>query len=605
MGLVRYLVTFPRPGAHLIHVRLEFVAAEGCHLTLPAWTPGSYLIREYARNVRTLRADHRATKVAKDRWQVSAPAGAAVAVDYTIYAHELSVRTAHHDATHAFLHPAQVFLVPEGHAGPFQITLELPPRWTALSLAADPKTQEHHAPGRFTLELPDLDSLYDTPIEAGELTTGVLPAPCEHVRVATWGEPLPEFVRVRLARVVAEVERAWPERPYRSYTYVVHAVGGARGGLEHLHGSVLGVDPEGLAPAIRRVLAGASGPDDEADAGVVDFLELASHELFHAWNVKRLRPRELGPFDYQRENYTRELWVAEGFTSYYDALLVLRSGEVGVGAHLGRLAAAIGRLRDAPGRLVQSVRDASFDAWIKLYRPQDDSPNASVSYYLKGGLVALCLDLWVREAAPEGRSLDDVLALLWRRLPAPLRGASEAAKILEYPGFSLEDLEATIAEIAARPIPDEIRGMWRDAAELDFSRLAQLGLRLGEKPAAPGAIELGFTVQDRGGAPWVEHVFSDTPAELAGLAPGDELVAARACEGTWRRLRSARTARVWEGILPGQPAELLVARRDRLHPLSLVFRPARGAPTLDRLADAEPAARQRFEAWSRRPWSAP
>jgi predicted metalloprotease with PDZ domain len=608
---VAYRISFPQPGAHLIHVRLELVAGgEICQLWMPAWSPGSYVIREYARNIRAIAASvggaaREITKVSKDRFSIRTQPGERVAVDYTIYAHDLSVRTAHHDATHAYLHPPQLFLVPDGYTGPFTVRVELLPGWTAISLAADPARQERHAPGEFAVDLPDLDALFDTPIEAGVLEITALPTPCEHVRLAVWGEPLPAFVLPRLARVVDQVERFWPARPYDRYTFLVHAAVGARGGLEHLAGSVLGVEPDSLAPAARRVEAGDLERDDDSEAGVYDLLELASHELFHAWNVKRLRPRALGPFDYTRENYTRELWIAEGFTSYYDGLLVLRSGEISVKAHLARLAESIGRLRDTPGARVQSLEDSSFDAWIKLYRPQDDSPNASVSYYLKGSLVALLLDLWLRELRPAGPGLDGVMAELWRRGPGRLdtRGPS-TENVYLFPGFTIEDIERVLAEQSGLgEVPDAIRALWSRATDLDFGALATVGLRLSEKPVQPGLVELGFTTQDRGGAPWVEFVRTDSPAERAGLAPGDELLAVRRGDGPWVRLRTARAARAWDRLQPGAPAELLVSRRERVLTIPIQFAAARGAVQVERIADAEPTARARFEAWSGRRWS--
>lgn len=611
MDLVAYRISFPQPGAHLIHVRLELAAAgEICQLWMPTWSPGSYVIREYARNIRAITASvdgtpREITKITKDRFSLDTAPGERVCVEYTVYAHDLSVRTAHHDATHAYLHPPQLFLVPDGHPGPFTVAVELLPGWSAVSLAADPAQQERRTDTLFTVDLPDLDALFDTPIEAGLLSIEPLPAPCEHIRLAVWGEPLPAFVLPRLARVVDQVERFWPARPYDHYTFLVHAAVGARGGLEHLAGSVLGVEPESWAPAARRVRAGNLERDDDSETGVYDLLELASHELFHAWNVKRLRPRALGPFDYGRENYTRELWIAEGFTSYYDGLLVLRSGEISVKAHLNRLAESIGRLRDTPGRRVQSLEESSFDAWIKLYRPQDDSPNASVSYYLKGSLVALLLDLWLRELRPNGTGLDGVLAELWRRGPGRLdtRGPS-THNTYSYPGFRTEDLELILGEQSGLgDIPGVLRALWREPADLDFGALAGLGLRLSEKPVQPGLVDPGFTTQDRGGAAWVEFVRTDSAAERAGLASGDELLAARRVDGPWLRVRSTRLARVWDHLEPGAPAELLVSRRERVLTIPLQFAAARGALQIERIADADAPARARFEAWSGRRWS--
>ena len=607
-GLVaRYQISFPRPGAHLVAVRLEFVAppesaaSAAPQVWMPAWTPGSYLVREYARNVREITATVDGATVTpfkqdKDTWEIPARPGQTIVVDYTIYAHELSVRTAHHDATHAFLHPAQIFLLPHDATGPFHVDLDLPADWTAISLAADPDRQEIHTPGRFSLTLGDLDALLDTPIEAGLLHHIDLPAPAAHVRLAVWGEPPPACVLPRLARVIAATEQTWPVRPYDRYTFLVHAVVGAGGGLEHLHGSVLGLDPE--------TLAGADDPrpaadPDERDAGVQDFLELAAHELFHAWNGKRLRPVALGPFDYRRENYTRELWLVEGLTSYYDRLIVLRSGEMPVKSFLKRTAADLVRLAGVPGRLVHALQDSSFDAWIKLYRPQDDSPNASVSYYLKGALVGLVLDLWLRSERPEGDGLDAVLAALWTRAAIP----KSTNKLYTIPGFTTEDFIQCLTTVAGAPPPPWLRAQWESPGELDLRGLATVGLHLTEKPGE--TLDLGLVTQDRVGALWVQHVLAGGPAERAGVAPGDELLAARHPDLPWLRLRSARLAAVHRQLRPDRPVELLVSRRERVHTLTLPPLSTRGTPTLERHAEAPEAARICFERWARRPWNHP
>ena len=575
---------------------------------MAAWTPGSYLVREYARNIRSLRAEvdglpADCSKHSKDTWRIAALPGQRVRVDYSVYAHELSVRTAHHDATHAFLHPAQIFLIPTSVPGPFKVELDLPSGWQAVSLAAGSETR---GPGRFAVELPDLDTLLDTPIEAGELTICHLAAPCEHVRVAVWGEPLPALVLARLVPVITQVEATWPTRPYATYTFVIHAVLGAAGGLEHLHGSVLGVDPERFAPAVRRATAPepATGEPGDADDGVLDFLELAAHELFHAWNGKRLRPAALGPFDYHRENHTRELWLVEGLTSYYDRLLVLRSGQMPVATFLKRLGEDLARLAAVPGRHQQSLAEASFDAWIKLYRPQDDSPNASVSYYLKGSLVGLLIDLWLRSERPESDGLDDVMATLWRRASEHLDWSIPAQKIYTYPGYETKDFIQALTERAGAPPPAWLRAGWERPGELDLSTgLAAVGLHLTEKPGEPGALELGLVLQDRGGALWVQHVLAGTPAEAAGVAPGDELLAARPVGGPWLRLRATRAQRVWDQLRPEQPVELLLVRRERVLEVGLSFAPARGVPRIERLAEAPELARTNFHRWTRRSWN--
>lgn len=599
--VARYQISFPRPGSHLVHVRLEFTAGPNCRVWMPAWTPGSYLVREYARNVREIAATvdgapAEPSKLSKDTWQLPAHEGQLVVVDYTVYAHELSVRTAHHDATHAFLHPSQIFLLPDPATGPFHVDLLLPPAWTAISLAADPDRQEVRADGHFSLTVPDLDALLDTPIEAGELHITDLPAPSAHVRLAVWGEPLPASVLPRLATIVAATERTWPARPYDRYTFLVHAAVGAGGGLEHLNGSVLGLDPETLASADA---PRPGGDPDERDSGVQDFLELAAHELFHAWNGKRLRPVALGPFDYRRENYTRELWLVEGLTSYYDRLIVLRSGEMPVRSFLKRTAADLARLATVPGRLVQSIADASFDAWIKLYRPQDDSPNASVSYYLKGSLVGLVIDLWLRSERPEGDGLDAVIADLW----ALGKISNDSEKLYTIQGFTVAEFIHSLTTHAGTAPPPWLRAQWDSPGELDLRGLASVGLHLTEKPG--DTLDLGLVVQDRGGAAWVQHVLAGGPAEVGGVAPGDELLALRHPGGVWLRLRSARLAVVNRQLRQDHPVEVLLTRRERVSTVTLPPLAIRGTPVLERHAEAPEAARICFERWTRRSWNDP
>jgi len=607
--MVTYQISFPAPGAHLVQVRLEFAAPpaseDGCAVWMAAWTPGSYLVREYARNLRTITAtvDEQPVtpgKLRKDTWRIPALPGQRVCIDYSVHAHELSVRTAHHDPTHAFLHPAQIFLIPAGIAGPFAIEVALPSGWDAISLCADPDA-ERRSPGRFALELPDLDTLLDTPIECGILQQVTLAGPAAHFRVAVWGESLPALVLRRLPAVLAQVEATWPTRPYERYTFIVHAAVGAAGGLEHLFGSVLGVDPERFAPAIRH--DGAAADPGEADDGVLDFLELAAHELFHAWNGKRLRPAALGPFDYHGENYTRELWLVEGLTSYYDRLCVLRSGQMPVATFLRRLAADLGRLAQIPGRHVQSIAEASFDAWIKLYRPQDDYPNASISYYLKGSLVGLLVDLWLRTQTPAGDGLDAVLADLWRAAIDSNGGCSTAENIYKFSGYTAEDFIECLTRHAGASPPAWLRAAWDQPGELDLSVLAHVGLDLSQQPGVHNALELGFTFQDRGGSPWVQYVLAGSPAEAAGLATGDELLAARPAGAAWLRLRTARMPRVWDHLRPGEPAELLVSRRERVETIQLRFEATRKTPELKRVEAPSTEVQENFRRWTRRSWN--
>ncbi len=595
MRPARYRFSFPQPSTHLIHVELSFrTHSQRSRLWMPAWTPGSYLIREYARNIRTIAATGpdgpiAVEKIGKDEWQVVTQPGVDVLVRYTVYAHELSVRTAHHDGTHAYLHPAQVYLLSADHAGGhFELALELPPGWTCATLLPRQHRPTADLHGVIQLIADDLDMLLDSPIEVGIMARYRVPEPARDTDVVVWGEPIDEAILPKLARVVNTVERFWGHRPFEHYDFLLHHVVGATSGLEHKHGTVVGADPDALA-ADREPRAEAQQPSRPGDA-TLDFLELCAHELFHAWNGKRLRPNALGPFDYRKENYTRELWIVEGLTSYYDALLCLRSGEMPIDAYLERMSKAIARLEAVPGRLVHALADASFDAWIKLYRPQEDSANASVSYYLKGALVGFSLDCWLRKIDPEGAGLDAFMRALYDL------GAGER-------GYTLAQAEQLLERIAGAPLPSEITALWRCPGELPFAQLSAIGLELRRKEAPPGAVHLGFTSDERRGSLWVQTVEAGTPVEAAGLAPGDELIAVRGADEQTARVRAPHLGRAFHHVRPGEPLCLLVSRRDRIVELGVGgLESKKGEPQLAKLAGPSEASKAGFQRWSEQPW---
>ncbi len=509
---------------------------------MPVWTPGSYLVREYSRHVSRVTARGASggpvpvAKTAKNTWRVDASPGERVVVSWVVYGHELTVRTNHVDSDHAFLHPAATYLYVRGREPePVEVRVEAPEGWrttTSLPLAGD---------GSYRAE--DLDHLLDSPLEIGPhrmLTFEVNTVP--H-RVALVGQGNADLERLAedLPRVCgAAADLFAGEIPPDAYTFIFHILEGAGGGLEHRDGSVCGFPPFSFRPE-RRYLRQ---------------LSLIAHEYFHLWNGKRIRPRELGPFDYTRENPTRLLWVAEGFTSYYQWIILRRAGLAAVPEVLDELALLVRTLGETPGREVEPVAEASFDAWIKLYRPDENTRNSTVSYYLKGALVALALDLEIRDATEGDRSLDDVMRSLWslhRSRPAE--------------GYTEEELRAMLGEAAGRRLDREVDEWVHTTAPLPLEALLEkVGLRLtaGGGPGEEREAWLGITTREERGAVLVREVLRDSPAAAGGLAPGDELVA---FDG-WRlgpladRLGERR---------PGEEVRLTVTRRGRLREVRVVL----------------------------------
>ena len=396
-SLMRYRVSMQHPHSHLFEV--EAVLADpgpSPVLAMPVWTPGSYLVREFARHVEGIEADDGAgrklpvVRLDKHRFRVEAGGAAQVRVRYRVYANELTVRTAHLDGTHGFWNGANLFLYAEGRVDePVELTVEPPPGWRVA-------TAMDGGPTRFTAR--DYHELVDSPVEVGTHALATFEALGKRHEVAISGRghvDLPRFA-ADLKKIVEHLGGLMGGLPYERYLFIVHLTDKRRGGLEHERSTTLAVARTAFFPR----------------ESYEETLALAAHEFLHLWNVKRLRPAALRPYDYSREQYTRLLWWFEGVTSYYDRLTLVRTGlgeAKGWLKHLGEEWTGLSR---QPGAGKMSLEEASLTAWVKYYRPDENSPNSAVSYYQKGELVALCLDLALRRA---GGSLDDLLRGLHAR----------------------------------------------------------------------------------------------------------------------------------------------------------------------------------------------
>lgn len=570
-----FTVRFPAPERHTIEVEARAtVPADGSlELMMAVWTPGSYLVREYARHLETISAqgpagdDLRVTKVAKNRWRVAAPAGERVTVRYRLYAHELSVRTNFVDPDFALLNGAPTFLVPAAAGGPtpgaFTVHLELPDRWTRVATTLPAAAAPHG------YRAANYDQLVDSPIYAGSGTLreqaidGVVHALLDEGGDHFWHG---ERALADLGKIATTHRNLFGGAfPYPRYLFLNLLVE-IDGGLEHADSTVL---------MASRWQAGTR-------KGYLDWLALASHEHFHAWNVKRLRPVELGPFDYEREVHTESLWIAEGLTSYYDELQIHRAGLMTREEYLERLSDQLESFATTPGRLVQPLTAASWDAWIKFYRPDENSPNSRISYYQKGALVGLLLDVEIRRATAGAKSLDDVLRAAWRRFAGDR-------------GFRSEEFRALISEVAGTDLSGLLT-RWLDTTEdLDFAPvLAFYGLRY----EAPDDDELpagwlGAETKVEDGRLLVAKVLADGPAARAGLAAGDEILALDGYRVPVRDFDDRL-----EAFRPGQTTRVLVARRERIVELSVTFGEDPGDRwNLEADPEASPEAQARLAAW--------
>ena len=543
-------------------------------LSLPAWIPGSYLVREFARHLSGLKASQcrrevALTQIDKHTWEADCSGRGALTLSWRVYAFDSSVRCAWLDVQRGFFNGTGVFLRAEGReADEHRVTLgALPEGWQVATGLPEV------APGEWSA--PDYDALIDHPFELGAFWRGRFTA-CgtEHEFVVAGA--LPGFDGERLladTKKICEAQiRFWHGRddgcdppPFERYVFMLNATDDGYGGLEHRNSTAL--------ICTRRDLP-RRGDASSAD-GYVTLLGLISHEYFHTWNVKRLKPREFAAYELQRENYTRLLWFFEGFTSYYDDLFLVRTGLIDEARYLRLVARTANQVLGTPGRRVQSAAAASFDAWVKYYRPDENSANATVSYYTKGAQIALCLDLTLR-AAGRG-SLDEVMRELWR--------ASGGGPIGE------DDILAALRRVGRRDFAPEIAAWVHGTDELPLAELLPaLGVDLRrERPLLQQ--RLGARLNEATAGLKVQSVLAGGLAEAAGLSAGDEILAL----GDWRVVKPE------DLTLYGafeQPLPLLVARDRRLLHLTLPQgREVEGAVALSLQGKPAAAVRRRREAW--------
>ncbi len=576
--LIEYRIVPFNPRAHLYRVTLVVRKPDprGQKLVLPAWIPGSYMIRDFARNIVSIGASCEGqpvtlTKLDKHSWQADPVAGA-LTVTCEIYAWDLSVRGAHLDSTHGFFNGTSVFLRVAGQEDvPVTVVMEAPPADEAsgwkLATSMLPRSTDDHGFGLY--EAPDYERLVDHPVEMGDFREiGFDAAGVPHRMVFT-GRLLnidEDRLRRDLSAICSHHANFFGELPIDRYLFLTMVTGDGYGGLEHLDSTALMCKREDL-------------PFPEMGKPTKDyrnFLGLCSHEYFHLWNVKRIRPRILKEADLSEEVHTQLLWAFEGITSYYDDLALVRSGCIDAESYLELLAATVTRVMRGSGRLRQSVAQSSFDAWTRFYKQDENAPNAIVSYYSKGALAALGLDITLREATADQACLDDFMRLLWQKHGKTGIGVEET------------DLETLAAELAGRSLEDFFDHVIHGTEDLPLEAWFQsLGIGYRLRPArsledwgssglstdedSPRHV-LGARYRQQGDFVELTQVYDEGPAQACGLSAGDRLVAIGGIQVTASGLQK---------LLDRQAAmsavEVQAFRRDELMTFSLPLR----APTAD------------------------
>ena len=589
---VEYRIRPANPGAHLFEVSctVHEPDPQGQVFSLPAWIPGSYMIREFARNIVSLSAQADGepcalVKLDKHTWRARCrPGTRTLTLHYEVYAWDLSVRSAHLDTTHGFFNGTSVFLAVAGRTEePCVVTIDRPEadacRHWKLITALPP---EHGRPGeacRFgRFRAADYDELIDHPVEMGEFTLARFEAAGVPHDVALTGRHDCDLDRLcaDLARICEwQIGLFGKPAPVDYYVFLTMVVGDGYGGLEHRASTAL-ICSRGDLP-----WKGMEGLPEAYKT----FLGLCSHEYFHTWNVKRIKPAAFTPYDLGRENHTRLLWAFEGFTSYYDDLALVRSGVIGVDDYLELLAKTISNVMRGSGRLKQSVAESSFDAWTKYYRQDENAPNAIVSYYAKGALIALALDLQLR-AGSEGRaSLDDVMRLLWQRHGLTGVGVPEDGIYAAVREVGGDGLGARLARWLERTVEG------RD--DLPLARLLKAMAVTLDASVASAAPVLGWKLGGNGEAK-VLNVYDGGPAQAAGVSAGDVVVAVDGLKVAGAKAMDDMLAR----RRAGDELTLHVFRRDELMSFRLVLAAAPADKfSLKRADRARPEARKLRKGW--------
>jgi predicted metalloprotease with PDZ domain len=593
MKPIRYSIVPKQPAAHLFEVTVTVADPDpaGQRFMLPVWIPGSYMVREFARNIVTLRAFNEAgrkvriEKADKHTWQAAQVSGA-LTLRYEVYAWDMSVRAAHLDDTTGFFNGTSVFLAVAGHEeAPCLVDIQKPTgaayrSWRVATALPEARGTKRYGFGEYSAQ--NYDELVDHPVTLGEFALASFKAHGVPHDIVIAGR----VVALDMARLAANLKRICEAQialfepkskkaPLERYVFMTQAVSDGYGGLEHRASTALICNRTDLPVEGR----------PQATEGYRTYLGLCSHEYFHTWNVKRIKPAAFAPYDLTRENYTSLLWLFEGFTSYYDDLILVRSGLIKPEEYFALLGKVVGGVLRGSGRLKQTVAESSFDAWVKYYRQDENAPNAIVSYYTKGSLVALAFDLTIRAQTNNRKSLDDVMRLLWQRFGRDFYRGKPV-------GVAEDEIEAIFAEATGAELGALFEQAVRSTRDLPLETLLEpFGIALAPEPDRNAKPSLGARL--RGGADCtLAAVHDGSAAQKAGLSAGDVLVA---IDGL--RVTGANLDALLSRYLPGAKVEVHAFRRDELRTAQVKLDDPEVSRYTLSVADKRAAARNWRERW--------
>ena len=518
--MLHYQIEFDDYRQHLIHVTVRFLADPTQVLSLPTWIPGSYLIREFSKHIEAVKAydeDGRQLQIQKfekNKWRLFNTDHELITVEYDVYAYDLSVRGAYVDQNRLYVNPACACLGLEGQENKeIELEIFLPDELKHFQLATGMQAKSL-VKGRFTLKAKNYAELIDAPFELAEQTRFSFEANGIPHEFVVSGKHAMNAARMQqdIEKICATEISMFGSAPFADYTFMIMATGNSYGGLEHPNSTSL------ISP--RDDLPKANEPE-EPSKDYQRFLGLCSHEYFHSWLVKFIRPENFVNYDLNREGYTSLLWIFEGFTSYYDDLILLRSGVINQESYIALLKAQIDRYLQNPGRAIQSVSESSFDAWVKFYRQDENSNNAGTSYYNKGCLVALCLDLGLRL---RGSSLDALMRRLYEN-------AQKGVQVHERTIFEL------CKELTGDDWSEQINHLINTTDELPLDQLFPefgMGYSLKNDKSLP----FGLKLADKPEGVLVQSARRDSAAVLAGLSANDVIIAIDGLKATTKLIES-------------------------------------------------------------------
>jgi len=572
---IKYTVNLHNPHAHTFRVSLEISHPDekGQIVSLPAWIPGSYMIRDFAKNIITIDARSnnetvKIEKIDKSTWKI-APTTSALTLSYEVYAWDLSVRTAHFDMTHAFFNGSSLFLMPHGFENEncyLEIEEPTDPKYASWKVTTSLANKTTNSSGFGTYKAENYDDLIDHPVEIGTQSEFEFEVENTTHTMAFTGQCRYDSERLKndLTRICQTHCTMFGELPkLDEYIFLTMVTGDGYGGLEHRSSTSLMCSRDDLPLATE--------PEEPNDK-YRNYLGLCSHEYFHTWNIKRIKPASFLHYDLTKETYTQQLWAFEGITSYYDELALVRSKVISIDSYLELLGQTITRVLRGKGRFKQSIAESSFDAWTKFYKQDESAPNNIVSYYAKGALLALCLDLTIRTETKNEKSLDDIMRHLWSSYGKKSIGLAEG------------QIEKICSEISGVDLSGFFDNYLYGTEELPLeSALSEMGVIYNLRPT--------LSVDDKGGKPakdndtqttsfgarFSEHpsgakitqVFNGESAEIAGLSAGDIVIAVNNLQ-----VNKSNITNIVNSYEEGEKLHIHAFRRDELKEFTLILKPA-------------------------------